>query len=81
MPKQKKKKQFKKTITYKKIKVRIGEVDYKKPSSLVKFLSARFKMLSRQKTGVPAKVQRKATAEIKKARFMSLLPFTERHQL
>lgn len=80
MPKQKKK-QFNKTITYKKIKVRIGDIDYKNPSSLNKFLSSRFKILSRQKTGVSAKVQRKATAEIKKARIMGLLPFTERHQI
>jgi len=76
-----KKKQFKKNIVYKKIKAKIGEIDYKKPASLIKFLSSRFKILSRQKTGVSAKVQRKATAEIKKARFMGLLPFTEGHQL
>jgi len=76
-----KKKQFNKTITYKKIKVRAREVDYKNPSSLMKFLSSRFKILSRQKTGVSAKIQRKAADEIKKARIMGLLPFTERHQL
>ncbi|MBU1017282.1 MAG: 30S ribosomal protein S18 [Patescibacteria group bacterium] len=81
MAKQKKKKQFKKNITYKKVKARIGEIDYKKPSSLTKFLSSRFKILSRQKTGVSAKIQRKATAEIKKARVMGLLPFTERHSI
>ncbi|OJI09502.1 30S ribosomal protein S18 [candidate division WWE3 bacterium CG09_land_8_20_14_0_10_39_24] len=82
MPKkQKNKKQFKKNVTYKKIKARIGGIDYKNPSSLTKFLSSRFKILSRQKTGVSAKVQRKATIEIKKARFLGLLPFTERHQI
>jgi small subunit ribosomal protein S18 len=81
MPKQKKKKKFKRAKTYKKIKLRAGEIDYKNPSSLSRFLSSRFKILSRQKTGVSAKIQRKATAEIKKARFIGLLPFTERHQL
>lgn len=43
--------------------------------NLNKFISARKKILSRNKTGVCAKHQRKLTKHIKYARYLGLLPY------
>jgi len=51
------------------------EPDWKKPEILSKYASERGKILGKAKTGVCAKHQRRITREIKKARFMALLPF------
>lgn len=50
--------------------------DYKDVENLEKFLSPRKKLLSREKTGVCAKHQRRLTKHIKYARFLALIPFT-----
>ncbi len=83
MPKKKQKKKFiKRNIPQIKIAVPSGDsIDYKNVKFLTKFLSPRFKILPRQRTGVSAKVQRKIVLEIKKARIMGLLPFTESQQV
>lgn len=57
------------------------DIDYKNVSLLRKFLSSRFKILPSSTTGISAKKQRKVKFEIKKARIMGLLPFTDRHAL
>ena len=57
------------------------DIDYKNVSLLRKFLSSRFKILPSSTTGITAKKQRKIKFEIKKARIMGLLPFTDRHAL
>lgn len=49
---------------------------YKDIDNLVKFLSPRMKLLSREKTGVCAKDQRKLTKEIKYAQYLALIPYT-----
>lgn len=49
--------------------------DYKTPPDLVNFLSERGKILSRDKTGVCPKHQRKLVIAIKRARHLALLPF------
>ena len=60
----------------------IPQINYKNPNSLLKFLTPRYKILGRKKkTEVSAKVQRRLTKEIKRARIMGLLPFTERHKI
>lgn len=63
------------------IKINLTEIDYKNISMLKKFLDSRQKIYNREKTGLSAKKQRKLKTEIKKARIMGLLPFTDRHSL
>lgn len=53
----------------------IKHVDYKDTELLKKFLNPHARLLSRKKTGVSAKSQRKLALAVKRARFMSLLPF------
>ena len=50
-------------------------IDYKDTEILKKFINPHGRMLSRKKTGVTAKNQRKLAAAVKRARFMALLPF------
>ena len=63
------------------IGVKTSEINYKNAIVLKKFLSSRFKILPLKATGLNAKNQRKLKTEIKKARIMGLLPFTDRHSL
>ena len=58
-----------------------SEIDYKNVAFLRKFLSSRYKILPQKLTGLSAKSQRKLKTEVKKARIMGLLPFTDRHSL
>lgn len=57
----------------------LKDIDYKNPKLLQKFLGKRHSILSKKYTGVSSKVQRKITNEIKKARIMGLLKYTDRH--
>jgi len=54
---------------------------YKEPLSLKRFVSDRGKIIPAKKTGVTAKMQRIIAREVKRARFMALLPYTDRHAL
>ncbi len=58
-----------------------SDIDYKNVAFLKKFMSSRHKIFSGKVTGLGAKNQRKLKTEIKKARVMGLLPFTDRHAL
>lgn len=49
--------------------------DYKEPEILQQFISERGKIIPRSRTGICAKHQRKLTREIKRARYLALLPF------
>jgi len=49
--------------------------DYKEVDTLKNFISPRGRILSRAKTGICAKHQRKLARAIKRARFLALLPF------
>jgi len=53
----------------------ISYVDYKDIDTLQKLLTNRGKIFSRKRSGNCAKCQRKVQRAIKRARFMSLLPF------
>ncbi len=53
----------------------IKHIDYKDTDILKKFINPHARMLSRDKTGVTAKNQRKLAMAIKRARYMALLPF------
>jgi small subunit ribosomal protein S18 len=55
--------------------------DYKDVLVLKRFTTDRGKLLSKNYTALTAKNQRLLTQAIKKARYMALLPFTDRHAL
>jgi small subunit ribosomal protein S18 len=52
----------------------VDKVDYKNPDLLSKFTSETGKILPRRITGISAKLHRKITREIKRARAVNLLP-------
>lgn len=52
-----------------------SEIDYKDVYKLKKFITTRGRLLSPSRTGVCTKCQRKLAREVKKARYMALLPF------
>jgi len=51
------------------------EPDYKKPEKLTSFISERGRILSRDKTAVCAKHQKRVARAIKRARHLAMLPF------
>jgi small subunit ribosomal protein S18 len=56
----------------------IKHIDYKDVEILKKFLNPHARLLSRKRTGVSAKYQRKLAEAVKRARFMALIPFISR---
>jgi len=54
------------------------DIDYKNIELLTRYLSSRGKILSRRISGTCAKHQRKIACEIKRARFLNLLPYVGR---
>ncbi|MCL5674968.1 MAG: 30S ribosomal protein S18 [Candidatus Omnitrophica bacterium] len=56
---------------------KITDVDYKDISRIRRYVSGRGKILAASITGNCAKHQRMLTTAIKRARFMSLLPFVQ----
>ena len=54
----------------------IKYIDYKDPEFLKKFLNEQGKILPRRITGTCAKHQRALTVAIKRARHVSLMPYT-----
>jgi small subunit ribosomal protein S18 len=50
---------------------------YKEPKELAKYMDDRGKILNREKSRLTAKQQRTITTEIKRARFLGLLPYTQ----
>lgn len=51
------------------------KISYKNSDMLKKYMSPRGRILQRELTGVSAICQRKLAQEIKRARFLALLPF------
>lgn len=56
----------------------IQHIDYKDVELLKKFLNPHARIMSKKKTGVASKHQRKLALAVKRARFMALLPFVAR---
>lgn len=54
-------------------------IDYKDVNTLRRFVSENGKILPRRMTGTSAKFQRLLTTAVKRARYMALLPFSDRH--
>lgn len=52
-------------------------IDYKDVYKLKKFVTTRGRLLPPSRTGVSPKCQRKLVKEVKKARFMALLPYND----
>jgi small subunit ribosomal protein S18 len=52
--------------------------DYKDHEKLAGFVTDRAKIVGRKRTGVCSKHQRRLTMEVKRARHLGLLPFTDR---
>ncbi|MFA6814155.1 MAG: 30S ribosomal protein S18 [Candidatus Pacebacteria bacterium] len=50
---------------------------YKNPEALRKFITPFGSILPRSKTGLSAKEQKKLAKEVKRARHLALLPFTQ----
>lgn len=59
--------------------VRADDIDYKNIGLLSRFLDRRGRILSRRKTRVSARVQRRIVKAIKRARHLALLPYTGEH--
>jgi small subunit ribosomal protein S18 len=57
----------------------IKQVDYKDVELLKDFISENGKIIPARITGTKAKYQRQLTAAVKRARFLSLLPYTDKH--
>lgn len=55
--------------------------DYKDVLILRRFLTERGKILHKSITGLTARNQRQLSQAIKRARFMALLPYTDRHAI
>jgi small subunit ribosomal protein S18 len=53
-------------------------INYKNIFQLKKYTSRRGKIVRREKTNLSAKEQRKVAREIKRARYMALLPYINR---
>lgn len=56
--------------------VKIDDINYKNVPLLSRFLDRRGRIMSRRKTRVSAKVQRRIVREVKRARHLALLPYT-----
>lgn len=52
-----------------------SEISYKDVYKLKKFITTRGRIISRSRSGVCAPCQRRLAREIKRARYMALLPF------
>ena len=59
---------------------KIVDIDYKDIDSLKRFLSARFMIEARRKPGVCSKHQSALARAVKRARQLSLIPFTSSHK-
>lgn len=55
-------------------------IDYKKIGELKRYITETGKIVPRRITGVSASMQRKITSAIKIARYLALLPYTDRHK-
>lgn len=56
--------------------VKIEDINFKNVPLLSRFLDRRGRIMSRRKTRVSAKMQRRIVREVKRARHLALLPYT-----
>lgn len=58
---------------------KLNEVDYKDVYLLKKFITENGKIVPSRITGTKARFQRMLALAIKRARFLALLPYTDKH--
>ena len=58
----------------------VTEIDYKDIETLKQYVSETGKIVPSRITGTKAKYQRQLAKAIKRARYLSLLPYTDGHQ-
>ncbi|HQS02439.1 MAG: 30S ribosomal protein S18 [Halothiobacillus sp. 24-54-40] len=58
---------------------KVVQIDYKDLDTLKQYLSETGKIVPARVTGTAARYQRQLQTAIKRARFLALLPFTDRH--
>lgn len=58
----------------------VKEIDYKDVDILLKNIDESGKITSSRITGTSAKFQRQLTNAIKRARFLALIPYTDKHK-
>ena len=58
----------------------IKEVDYKNISILKNYITESGKIIPSRITGTKAKYQRQLSRAIKRARYLALIPYTDRHK-
>ena len=54
------------------------KINYKDIQTIKKYISRRGRILPREKTGLNSKQQRDLSREVKRARFMALLPYSSK---
>ncbi len=60
---------------------KVKHIDYKDVGRLRRFISDRYKMEARRKTGVCSKHQRALSRAVKRARILALIPFSPDHKM
>ena len=59
----------------------VKEIDYKDLETLKEYVTETGKIVPSRVTGTKARYQRQLATAIKRARFLSLLPYTDQHKL
>ncbi|QTM69051.1 30S ribosomal protein S18 [Buchnera aphidicola (Hormaphis cornu)] len=59
---------------------KVREIDYKDISILKNYITESGKIVPSRITGTKAKYQRQLARAIKRARYLSLIPYTDQHQ-
>jgi small subunit ribosomal protein S18 len=57
----------------------VSDIDYKDLATLKQYVSETGKIVPSRVTGTKAQYQRKLALAIKRARYLSLLPYTDKH--
>ena len=57
-----------------------SEIDYKDLDALRQFIGETGKIVPSRITGTSARFQRRLATEIKRARYLALLPYTDQHK-
>jgi small subunit ribosomal protein S18 len=57
----------------------VKEIDYKDIATLKEFITETGKIVPSRITGTKARYQRQLATAIKRARFLALIPYTDRH--
>ena len=57
----------------------VEEIDYKDIDTLKNYISETGKIIASRNTGTKEKYQRQLSTAIKRARYLSLLPYTDQH--